>query len=312
MVDEVDAGATVEAWLRVTLIHIVLTVNALEAWFTFTFISALIVHTSSPIATRVGLAFIDHIVTITACVSWLALTLMGISSIYATPSIPAHILHFQTISGSKILTGHVRNITVKSCPPHRAMAGPGGGRLRAGAAVVATDMTAQVNKIQAVESIESHRAGAAICAQTISAGSSILTRLRVTLIMLIFTESAIKTRATATGEGIDVIYTSPIVQTGSVSAFQDVMFTQNSIKSRTALAHKAVHIVSACGPILARLGCAFVHLCLTAISLKSQTAITRIPPHYVHTRATIQAWVRGAVIYVSLTGVSAVAGLAFT
>lgn len=129
MVDEVKASPTVEARLRVTLIHIILTVNSLEAWFTFTFVSALIVHTSSAIATGVRLAFIDHLVTITACVSRLALTLMGISNIYTAPSISANILHFQTISGSKVLTGHVRNITVKSSPPHCAMAGPGSGRL---------------------------------------------------------------------------------------------------------------------------------------------------------------------------------------
>lgn len=104
VVDEIDTGSTVEAGLRVTLIHIILTVNSLEAWFTFTFISTLIVNTSSSIATRVGLAFIDHLVTITACVSRLALTLMGISNIHAAPSIFAYILHFQTSSGSKVLT----------------------------------------------------------------------------------------------------------------------------------------------------------------------------------------------------------------
>lgn len=253
MVDEVNAGASVKTRLRVTLIYIVLAVNTLESWLTFTFIRALIVHTSSTIATWVGLAFIDHLVTITACVSWLTLTLMGISNIYAAPSVSADILFFQTISSSKILTGHVGNITVKSSPAHGAMAGPGGGRLRAGSTVVTSDLAAQVYKILAVKSIESHRTGAAIGTQTISAGSSILTGLRVTLVMLIFTESTIKARATATREGIDVIYTRPIVQTGSFSAFQNVTFTQNSIKSRAALAHKAVHVVSADGPVLTRL-----------------------------------------------------------
>lgn len=60
------------------------------------------------------------------------------------------------------------------------------------------DLAAQVYKILAVESIESHRAGAAICAQTIGAGPSVLTRLGVTLVMFIFTESTIKTRAATT------------------------------------------------------------------------------------------------------------------
>lgn len=198
MVDAVDAGASIEAWLRMTLINIILAVDSLEAWFTFTFISALIVHTSGPIATWVGLAFVDHLVTITASVSRLALTLMGISYIDAAPSVPAHTLHFQTISGSKVLTRHVGDITVKSGPSHRAMTDPGSGRLRAGATVVTADLAAQVYKILAVESIESHRTGAAIGSQTIRAGTSVLTRLGVTLVMLVLTESTVETRATAT------------------------------------------------------------------------------------------------------------------
>lgn len=198
VVDEVDTFSTVEAGLRVTLIHIILAVNTLVAWFTFTFIRPLIVHTGSSIATWVGLAFIYHLVTITACVSRLALTLMGISNVYAAPSILAYVLYFQTISGSEVLTGHVGNITVKSSPPHRAAAGPGGSRLRAGPTIVAADLAAQVYKILAVEPIVSYGAGAAIGAQTISAGPSVLTGLGVTLVMLIFTESTMKTRATAT------------------------------------------------------------------------------------------------------------------
>lgn len=198
MVDQVNAGASVEAGLRVTLVYIVLAVNALEARFTFTFIGALIVHTSGSIATRVGLAFIDHLITITACVSRLALTLMGISNIYAASCVPADILLFQTISSSKILTGHVGNITVKASPAHGAVAGPGGRRLRAGAAVVTPDLAAQVYKILAVESIEPDRTGAAIRPQPISAGPSVLTGLGVALVMLIFTESTVKARATAT------------------------------------------------------------------------------------------------------------------
>lgn len=245
MIDEVDTGSTVEAGLRVTLINIVFTVHTLEAWFTFTFISALIVHTSSLIATWIRLAFIDHLDTITACVTRLALTLMRISNIYTTPSILAHILNFQVIHESIVLTGHDGDITVKSSPPHCAVARPGGSRLRAGPTIVAADLAAEVYKILAVGSIVSHGTGAAIGAQTISAGASILAGLGVTLIMLIFTETTIKTRSTATGEGIDFIYAGAIIQTGSFSAFKDVAFTQNSIKSRLALAHEAVDIVSA-------------------------------------------------------------------
>lgn len=142
VVDEVDTSSTIETGLRVTLIYIILTVDSLKAWFTFAFVRALIVHTSSSIATRVGFAFIDHLFTITACVSRLALTLMGISNIYAAASILAYILHFHTTCGSKVLTGHVGNITVKSGPPHRAVAGPGGSRLRARPAVVAAYLAA--------------------------------------------------------------------------------------------------------------------------------------------------------------------------
>lgn len=62
---------------------------------------------------------------------------------------------------------------------------------------MAADLAAQVYKILAVESIVPHRAGAAVGAQTVSAGASVLTGLGVALVMLIFTESTVKTRATA-------------------------------------------------------------------------------------------------------------------
>lgn len=62
----------------------------------FTLVCALIVHTCSSIATRVWLALVNHLSTITACVSRSALTLMGISYIYALPSILTYVLHFQT------------------------------------------------------------------------------------------------------------------------------------------------------------------------------------------------------------------------
>lgn len=63
---------------------------------------------------------------------------------------------------------------------------------------MAADLAAQVYKILAVESIVSHGAGAAVGAQTVSAGASVLTGLGVTLVMFIFTESTVKTRAAAT------------------------------------------------------------------------------------------------------------------
>lgn len=52
-VDEIDTGSTVETGCRVTFVNIILTVHPLVAWLTSALVRALIVHTSSTIATRV-------------------------------------------------------------------------------------------------------------------------------------------------------------------------------------------------------------------------------------------------------------------
>lgn len=67
----------------------------------------------------------------------------------------------------------------------------------------------------AVLSIVSYGAGAAVLAQAISADASILTGLRVALILLVLTESPVKTRPATTREGVDLINACPIIQTGA-------------------------------------------------------------------------------------------------
>lgn len=65
----------------------------------------------------------------------------------------------------------------------------------------------------AVLSIVSHRAGAAIRSQAISAGPSILTGLGVALVLLVLTKRPIKTRTAAARECVDVIDACPIIKT---------------------------------------------------------------------------------------------------
>ncbi len=67
----------------------------------------------------------------------------------------------------------------------------------------------------AVLSIVSYGAVAAVGAQAISTGASILTGLRVTLILLKLTECPIKTRTATAREGVDIINASPVIQTGA-------------------------------------------------------------------------------------------------
>lgn len=63
----------------------------------------------------------------------------------------------------------------------------------------------------AVLSIVSQGAGAAVVAQAISAGASILTGLRVALILLKLTEFPVKTRTATARKGVDAINASPII-----------------------------------------------------------------------------------------------------
>lgn len=126
------------------------------------------------------------------------------------------------------------------------MAGPGSCPcVRAGATIVTADLTAQVHIILqrkkknmvetqfnitllhktimvywhtrylTVLSTVSCRAGAAVRAQAVSADASIFTRLRVTLILLVFTEFPIKSRTATASEGVDIVNASPIIQTGA-------------------------------------------------------------------------------------------------
>lgn len=67
----------------------------------------------------------------------------------------------------------------------------------------------------AVMSIVSYRAGATVGAQAISAGASILTGLRVALILLVLTKRPVKPRPATAREGVDVINASAIIQTGA-------------------------------------------------------------------------------------------------
>lgn len=63
----------------------------------------------------------------------------------------------------------------------------------------------------AVLSIVSHRAGAAIGAQAISASPAIFTGLRVALILLELTEFPVKTRTATAREGVDAIIACSII-----------------------------------------------------------------------------------------------------
>lgn len=99
-------------------INIILTVHPLVAWFTYTLVCALIVLACSSVATWVWHALIDHLFTVAACVSWLALTLVEILHIYTPPGVLTHFFHFQTLLDSKVLAGHVGDATVNSHPSH--------------------------------------------------------------------------------------------------------------------------------------------------------------------------------------------------
>lgn len=92
-------------------------------------------------------------------------------------------------------------------------------------------LAAEVHEVLAVLSIVPHRAGAAVGAQAISAGASILTGLRIALILLILTECPVKTRTATTREGADAVNAGPIIETGALGTFKDVAFTQDSIKA---------------------------------------------------------------------------------
>lgn len=245
----------------------------------YALICALIVFACCSIATRVWFALVNHLFAVTSCISRLALTFVGIAHIYTMAGILTHIFLFQTynnfsyertyllrnmkiisssswetekynkkwnsltFSSSKVPAGHVGDIAIWSSPSHCTMAGPGSGPcVRAGATIVAANLTAQVHiilqtkrKIKlklsfrlkktaitywhtlylTVLSNVSCWASAAVGAQAVRAGASIFTGLRVTLILLVFTELPMKSRTATARECVDVIDASPVIQTGA-------------------------------------------------------------------------------------------------
>lgn len=64
-------------------------------------------------------------------------------------------------------------------------------------------------------SIVSHGAGAAVGAKAIGTSASVLTGLRVALILLELAKCPVKTETATAREGVDVIDASPIIQTGA-------------------------------------------------------------------------------------------------
>lgn len=148
-------------------------------------------------------------------------------------------------------------------------------------------LAAQVIIELAVLSIVSHRAGAAVGAQAVGAGASILTGLRFALVLLVLTKRPMKTRATTAGKAVDVINASPVIQTRTLCAFKDVVFTQDSIVAWSAHAHKAVDVVPANGTVPAGLAGTLIYLSLTALPFKTWATITGETPNIVHARASI-------------------------
>lgn len=181
--------------------------------------------------------------------------------------------------------------------------------MRTDATVVTAHLTTQVHKFLAVLSIVSRRAGTSICSKPVSAGPSILTWLGVTLVLLVFTKRAVKTRTAAAGEGVYVVNTGPIIQTRALGAFQDVVFTKDAVKARSTFTHETVDIVLAEGSILARMAGALIHIGLTPLSLESQAAFAGEGPDVIDTGAATEARIGRAVVNIDLADLSTIARL---
>lgn len=170
-------------------------------------------------------------------------------------------------------------------------------------------------------SIVSHGAGAAVAAQAIGTSASVLTGLRVALILLELAKCPVKTKRATAREGVDVIDASAVIQTGAggkarkreggdssailcpvlrlhrtrqlsqvspLRTLQDVVLAQDSIKAWSAFAHKAVDVVLTDGAIPAGLAGAFIYLSLAALPFESWTAFAGEAPNVVHAGASVQ------------------------
>lgn len=148
--------------------------------------------------------------------------------------------------------------------------------------------------------------------QTVYAGATVFTGMRVTLVQFKLAILARKTLPTSAGKMVNSIHTRPIVQTRGFSAVWDITFTIDAVIAWRALACVAVHVVCAVSSIPAGVAGALVHLFLTALAIKTSSALAQVPAHFINTCTPVTAWIRAAVIDVGLAVVPAVSRRAFT
>lgn len=116
VVHKVDTGASVLAWLILTLIYFILTIDALIPWDTLTSVPADEVPAGGSMLARVGRTLIELLLTVAPGVAQRALAVMRVASIDADTRVLAQVVSGHPSMESCHLTGHIRHITVSTSP----------------------------------------------------------------------------------------------------------------------------------------------------------------------------------------------------
>lgn len=154
------------------------------------------------------------------------------------------------------------------------------------------------------------RAGALVCPVTVHTTASIEARFGVTLIDIILTVAAGKSRQTQAGEGIDSIHTGATIEARAVSAVVGVDLTVDATEARRTGARVAVDTISAVGPIPTGVTLTLVYVLLTPATTKPGQTGTRETVDTIAAQTTVTAGIWFAVISVCLTLLASVAWLA--
>ena len=171
------AHATVAAWIGSAVINVVLAVEPLESRPARASVRAYVVVASGPVLTRVGVAFVDFMLTVGSFIARQAVTLMCVAFIVAFTSVVAHLGHWQVLVSGSNGARDGGNITQSACPFLWTLTLERVARLHALAAVIAGPGSTPVDESLAILSSVTVRAVASVIPDLVQALSIIQARV---------------------------------------------------------------------------------------------------------------------------------------
>lgn len=162
MVHKVNAGASILAWLILTLIYFIFTVDTLISWNTLTSVSANEIAAGGTVLAGIGRTLVQLLLAVAPRVAQWALAVVRVASVDAGTRVLAQVLGKHAFVEGCHLTGNVGHVTVRTGPSRWTQAPGLRLFLHTGAFVFTRGPTAEVHQSLAVLPRVAQGAGAAV------------------------------------------------------------------------------------------------------------------------------------------------------